>query len=472
MAPAADLRHSPLRISPQAGPQEHFLSAGTDIAFYGGAAGGGKTWAILVDALRGVDLDSYNAVIFRRTFPEITNVGGMWDKSTEIYSQVSGATFKVGDLEWTFASGAKIRFSHLQHETSKFGYQGAQIVGLYFDELTHFSRSQFFYMISRNRLGRGGSDPRKPLIEPYVRATMNPVPPEDEVGGWIHEFVGWYIDEHSGLAIPERGGVIRWFVHENNTLFWASSPEELTAQFPEAIPKSFTFIPANLADNQRLLDIDPGYLGRLKALDAVEQQRLLHGNWLARESAGNLFNRAWFNIVDAVPAGGTTVRFWDLAATEKKFSKDSPDATATVKMRRVGDMFFILDAQEFRLEPAATNRMLLNVAAQDGREVHIRWEMEGGASGKRDNQQLASLLRGYDARGVRPQGDKILRAKAVASQALAGNVSLLRGSWNNELLNHLHRQPHSKHDDLMDATSGAFNFFIATRLKSGRSYRG
>lgn len=472
MVAAATLASPTIHIRPQAGPQEHFLSAGTDIAFYGGAAGGGKTWAILVDALRGVDLDSYNAVIFRRTFPEITNVGGMWDKSTEIYSQVPGATFKVGDLEWSFKSGARIRFSHLQHETSKFGYQGAQIVGLYFDELTHFSRSQFFYMISRNRLGRGGDDPTKPLIEPYVRATMNPVPPEDEVGGWIHEFVGWYIDPETGLAIPERGGVVRWFVHESNTLYWGSTPQELIDRFPESIPKSFTFIPASLSDNQRLLDIDPGYLGRLKALDAVEQERLLHGNWLARESAGRLFNRAWFELVDAVPAEGVTVRFWDFAATERKFSKGSPDFTATVKMRRVGDTFYILDSQEFQLEPAATNRMVINTAGQDGKDVHIRWEMEGGASGKRDTHSLVSLLRGYDARGVRPQGDKILRAKAVASQALAGNVKLLRGSWNNDLLNHLHRQPDSAHDDLMDATSGAFNFFVATRLKVGRSYRG
>lgn len=459
----------PQRIAPQPGPQEQFLSTSADIAFYGGAAGGGKTWAILMDALRGHDLPNYNAVIFRRTFPEITNVGGMWDESTSMYSQVAGATFKVGDLEWQFPSGAKIKFAHLQHEASKFSYQGAQIVGMYFDELTHFTRSQFFYMISRNRLGRMTSA-RNTIVDPYVRATMNPVPPEDETGGWIHEFIGWYIDER-GLAIPERGGIIRWFVHERNTLYWGDSPAELKQTFPDSIPKSFTFIPANLSDNKLLTEADPGYLGRLKALDAVEQERLLHGNWLAREEAGKLFNRAWFEVVDAIPAGGITVRYWDFAATASKFAKDKPDFTATVKMRRVGDQFFILDAQAIQVDPAMANRMVLNTAAQDGPDVHIRWEEEGGASGKRDSHTLVSLLRGHDARGVKPQGDKILRAKAVAAQALAGNVKLLRGGWNNELLTHLHSQP-AAHDDLMDATSGAFNFFIATRLKTGRSYRG
>jgi predicted phage terminase large subunit-like protein len=70
------------------------------------------------------------------------------------------------------------------------------------------------------------------------------------------------------------------------------------------------------------------------------------------------------------------------------------------------------------------------------------------------------MLVGYDGRGIKPQGDKITRAKALAAQSLAGNVKLLRGSWNDMWLNHMHGQPDLPHDDIMDASSGAFNELV------------
>src|SRR6185436_2415347 len=83
--------------------------------------------------------------------------------------------------------------------------------------------------------------------------------------------------------------------------------------------------------------------------------------------------------------------------------------------------------------------------------------IEGGASGVRDNLHLVQLLAGYDCGGVRPEGDKIVRAKPFAAQAEVGNVKLLRGDWNNRWLNHMHGQPEIPHDDEMDAASGSFN---------------
>jgi predicted phage terminase large subunit-like protein len=272
--------------------------------------------------------------------------------------------------------------------------------------------------------------------------------------------------------------VLRWFVVADDTLHWAETPEESRESYPALEPKSFTFIKSSVYDNRILLQQNPEYLANLMALPLVERERLLGdpergGNWLVKPTAGKVFNRSWFTVVDAVPTGGTDVRFWDLAASEKKLAKDDPDYTAGVLMRRVGDLYYVLDCIEEREGPAAIDDLLLNTASQDGKSVAVRWEMEGGASGKRDNRYLATKLAGYDARGVRPQGDKLTRARALSAQALAGNVKLLRGAWNGRWLTHMHGQPDLAHDDIMDASSGAFNELTpASVRRTGGAYQG
>lgn len=441
-----------IEIRAQAGPQTDFLASSADIVFYGGAAGGGKTFALLIEPLRHIHNKEFRAVTFRRTFPQISNPGGLWDESIKLYPQL-GAKSNQADMSWTWPSGAKHQFAHMQHAKNRMDWQGSQITLLNWDELPHFERIMFFYMLSRMRSTSG--------VKPYIRATMNPVPPDDEIGGWIHEFVGWYVDDE-GWAIPERCGVIRWFVVVNDTLRWADTPQELRDTYSGSEPKSFTFIKSSVYDNKALLAADPGYLANLMALPLVERERLLGdrergGNWLVKPTAGKVFNRSWFEIVDAVPDGGRIVRFWDLAASEKKLAKDDPDFTAGVKMKRIGNTYYVLDSFEERLEPAATDAAMKNVASQDGKGVGIRWEEEGGASGKRDSRNIATMLNGYDARGIKPQGDKLVRARGLSSQALAGNVKLLRGAWNERWLTHMHGQPDLAHDDTMDASSGAYN---------------
>ena len=437
------------KFEPQPGPQAEFLST-TDVDFvlYGGAAGGGKSWALLVESLRHVDNQHFGCVIFRRTSPQITAEGGLWDESNKLYAPYAQPK-QSAPVQWIFPTGATVTMTHMQHDQNRFDWQGSQIPLLCWDELTHFSKRQFFYMFSRNRSTCG--------VRPYIRATCNPVPPDDPVGGWVHEFVGWYIDPNTGYAIAERSGVIRWFVMVNDTLRWGDSREELTDQYPGSEPKSFTFIRSDVFDNKILLEKDPGYLANLKALPLYEQEQLLKGNWLVKPAAGKVFNRDWFEIVEAVPAGGWTVRSWDLAASEKKVASQDPDFTADVKMKYVNGIYYVLDANEERMEPAKTDNAIKNRATQDGKSVIVRFEREGGASGKRDARTIITMLDGWDVKGVPPQGDKLTRAKGLAAQALAGNVKLLRGEWNQRWLNHMHGQPDLAHDDLMDASSGAYN---------------
>ena len=161
-------------IQAQEGPQFAFLSSSADITIYGGAAGGGKSYGLLLDPLRYVHVPGFGAVIFRRTSPEITNQGGLWDTSQEIYPKVNALPRRT-DLSWLFAGGARVRFAHLQHDKDKLNWQGAQIPYLGFDELTHFTEEQFWYLLSRNRSTCG--------VPPCVRATCNPAP------GWAR---GWH----------------------------------------------------------------------------------------------------------------------------------------------------------------------------------------------------------------------------------------------------------------------------------------
>jgi predicted phage terminase large subunit-like protein len=374
-----------------------------------------------------------------------------------------GAGANENEKQFRFPAGAKISFSHMQREDDKEAWKSSQIPLIEYDQLETFTESQFFYMLSRNRSTCG--------VVPYVRATANPEP------GWLADFLAWWIDD-SGYAIPERSGAVRWMVRENDKTHWSSDREELDARFPTSTPKSVTFILSTVYDNQILLRKDPAYLANLQALPFIDRERLLGdakrgGNWKIKPSAGKIFNRAWFEIVDAVPAGGREVRFWDFAATAKKLAgpkkSDDPDYTASGKGKIVDGVTYVLDITNDRLSPAQTDAFVYNLAVQDdarGIRVAIRFEQEGGASGVRDAYNLVTKMQGFDIQGVpvAGQGDKLERAKPLAAQALAGNVKLLRAPWNEEFLAHMHGQPDLAHDDMMDAASGCYNELVGPRV--------
>jgi len=450
------------KIRPQDGPQEQFLSSPADIVIYGGAAGGGKTWALLLEPLRHINNSQFRAVIFRRTFPQIMNPGGLQDEAMQLYPLAGGHyTQPSSGVTWTFASGARVRFAHLQHDKTVLDWQGAQIPLIAFDELTHFTEQQFWYLLSRNRSTSG--------VRPYIRAATNPEP------GWVADLIRWWIGD-DGYAIPERSGVVRWFVRYSGEIIWADSPDALS-RYRGTEPKSLTFIPAKLEDNQILMQKDPGYLANLLALPLVERERLLHGNWKIVPSGGKVFNRGWFQIIapQDVPPGGVECRFWDLAATEKKLKGDDPDYTAGVKIRKVGDTYYVLDCIAVQAGPAEVDRLILSTAQRDleqarrtGTQYMVRWEREPAGAGKRENRRLVAMFDGFDAGGVPPEGDKLTRAKPLAVQSEHGFVVLVAGEWNERWLTHMHHQPDWDHDDIMDASSGAYNALVAPILSSDR----
>ena len=236
-----DLQDRKVLFHPNEGPQTEFLAAGEKDVLYGGAAGGGKSFAMIVDPLRYCHKKAHRALILRRSMPELRE---MIDKSRELYPQAfPGAKFREVEKLWNFPSGAKVEFGFLERDADVYRYQGQAYSWIGFDEITHLpTEFSWNYLASRLRT----TDPE---IETYLRCTANP----GGVGAtWVKRR---YIEPS-----------------ESNTSF--TGTDGLTRKF----------IPAKLADNPYLAN-DGVYEQMLKSLPPIQRRQLLEGNWEVAEGA-------------------------------------------------------------------------------------------------------------------------------------------------------------------------------------------
>lgn len=399
---------------------------------------------MLLDPIRHANNPDFKGVIFRKTTPDIRNPGGLWDESLKLYPHL-GAVPIAYRLTWKFPRGMIVKMAHLEHEKTKYNWQGSQLSFAGFEELDHFSESQFFYMLSRIRSGRSG-------VQGYVRANVNP-----NADSWVANFIQWWWDPETGYAIPERAGVLRWFVRQGDTIIWADSREELTARYgSDCFPMSVTFIPSSVYDNKILLDNDPSYLAKLKSMNRVDMERLLRGNWKIRPSAGLYFRSEFFEVVETLPANRVTVRFWDLAGTQKTENND-PSFTAGVKLSRDhAGTFYVEHVTRFQKSPGAVEEMVKHIASSDGPLVQIGQWQDPGQAGKSQAQYYIKQMAGYSMKALPAQKDKVTMASPVSAQAEIGNIKILRGQWNKDFLEELENFPDGRKNDQVDALSGAF----------------
>ena len=237
---------------------------------YGGAAGGGKSDAIVVEALRQVDNPNYRAIIFRKTFPQCRE---LIIKSLRIYKAAfPRAVYNGSEHSWTFPSGAKIYFGSMPNSTSYLNYQGLSFSFIAFDELTHFTQEEYEYLISRNRADGEG-------LRVYIRATANP-------GGIGH---GWVKQRFIDAAPPNATHYVKSTVIDKDGV-------------SHEVQRSRIFIPSSVFDNQALLKNDPNYLANLALLPEAKKNALLYGDWNSYE--GQVFAE-WRNDQN----GYTTKRY-------------------------------------------------------------------------------------------------------------------------------------------------------------------
>ncbi len=388
----------------------------------GGAAGAGKTFSLLLEPLRYIDVPGFGAVFFRRESPQITNQGGLWDESMLLYRALDAVPNRQY-LSWTFPPhNTRVRFASMQYAEDRFSWDGSQIPLIGFDQLESFEEIMFWYMFSRNRSVCG--------VSPYIRATCNPVPDDDEIGGWLNRLIAWWIDPETGYAIPERRGVLRWFVRLDEMLHWADTREELVQNFGEdSQPKSLTFIGGTLADNPLLVQRNPAYRSNLLAMPLVERERLLGGNWKIKPEAGKIFNRAWFKTLNATPTDITKlVRYWDKAGTEGG-GKYSAGALLGLRSNR---RFVLLNMVRGQWSAHNREKVIKQTADMDasyaksiGATLSIWIEQEPGSGGKESAENTVLNLAGHTIRVERVTGSKLSRATPLSVQAEAGNVEVV-----------------------------------------------
>ena len=454
-----------------------FMSLPDMEALYGGAAGGGKSDALLMDAMLYSHVPSYTALILRQSYKDLALPDAIMDRASKWLSGTA-VRFKSDTRSYVFPSGARLVFGYLRAFRDVYQYQGGAYQYIAFDELTQFQEKAYEYMFSRLR---------RPTIP-----CMNCGKPVRRTGAttWIHANVNRNrsigriqhgscqspkpspisLKEHppgpDGMTvfdIPLRvrsGTNPGGFGHE-----WV----KLRFNLPQGM-KARPFIPAKVDDNE-YLDIDE-YERSLQNVDPVTRKQLLEGDWDAR-TAGRFFSRMWLagHYLDHRPRGQgvRTIRYWDLAATAPSKKNKDPDYTVGGRMSRRGDDFFLSDVRRKRLSPGKTSRLIIVTAEEDGKGVEVYIEQEPGATGKLYIDEIARRLPGHRVVAVAPAGSKMTRFGPFSSAAERGNVYLCEtGRWDlTAYLDELESFDEGEHDDQVDMSSGAYHVLADTGMVTG-----
>ena len=364
--------------------QSAFLLLDCKEAFYGGAAGGGKSDALLMCGLQYVDVRGYSGIIFRKTYADLVKPGALIDRAKEWLLKWPDVRWSEKEKKFEFFDENKmlistLQFGYLENANDKYNYQGGEYQFIGFDELTHIDATSYRYMFSRLRRLKGVDIPLR------VRSASNP--PDDDQGIWVKER---FIDEG-----PSKGRV---------------------------------FIPAGMDDNP-YLDIEE-YEKSLEELDPVTRARLRDGNWTIIRK-GNMFKRSWFQPVTELPPQRKKCRWWDMAATDEEKAKrrnksDDPDYTVGFLLSYYDGIFYIEDIIRERMSPEKTQALQQNTAHSDGYDVIIREEQEPGSSGiALCDIKARTIFQGYAYEAVKSTGDKTTRASAASAAAERGQIKYM-----------------------------------------------
>lgn len=461
----------------------------------------GKSRLLLMKPLPYLDDPNFNAIFFRRTTKALEKPGSLWPEATKLYAPFK-PRIRERDHKQTFASGSTVVMDHLEHESNAEGnHQGTQYSMVGFDELTHFTNYMFIYLIGRLR--------SEAKVDSFIVATCNPDP-----DSWVLNWVEWYLDEE-GYPDPDKCGVIRYFVIEDETPIFADTAEELEKSHPhlctdlnkntgEVIntpPKTFAFIGGTIYDNPALIKSNPGYFSSLKAQTKVNRARLLDGNWYARPEGSSNFRREWLIKENKLPKSYISARAWDKASSVPSDINRYPDFTACTKMLKtpegryyiVGD--FAPDTKvdasskglskdvygKFQKRPGERNAAIEEQGRHDGEDCVVVLPKDPGAAGKIEFEEASKQLLAYGAREglyLKVKQDpmpgtksKMTRYSPFSSACENGLVSIIESTFpNKETLDAFYKENESfngerstseRKDDWADSSASAFNYLAA-----------
>lgn len=443
--------------APHPGPQHLFLLLDDWIeVFYGGAAGGGKSDALLMAALQYADVPGYAALLLRRTFSDLAQPGALMERLGGWLADTD-ATRKGAGVRWEFPKGGAIVFGHVNHHAAVENYASAEYQFIGIDELSRgWERRTYEFLFSRIR---------KPTMACLACRTPLDRGPNR---GWGHRRPDEAADRGCTVPIPDERVVKNHpAASDGTTLFdvplrmrTSSNPggsghkwvKELFVD-PETRRPESVYVPAKLSDNPSL-DFDE-YSSSLSHLGVVERRRLMEGDWTVVEE-GVLLKRWWFSVVDEAPADVEWVRYWDFAASSEPKDGSDPDYTAgaLVGLNKETGKWYLGDMQRFRGSPLEVERRLQQTAQIDGLGVKVYIEEVNAGDKHMISHYQRNVLPGYPVEGDRPKGGKTERARPLASVAEAGNFSLVKGAWMETFFDEVDIFPVAGHDDQIDATTG------------------
>lgn len=486
-----DNDEQPVELRPQPGFQSRAMTSTADVTVVGGSAGSGKSHIMLMRALLSIQDPHANIIFFRRTGTQLSGGGGLWDEAKDMYRPWNPRVVE-NTMKMTFPSGAKIKFSHMEHLKNRIDHQGLQYHQIYFDEATHFEEGQVTYLMSRLRSKAKGKS--------QMFLSCNPDP-----DSFLLTWIDWWLDE-DGFADPEKSGVIRYYVTVAGVLKHAESEEEIAKRYPDEVyiwnpltkkrvyvpPKTITFIGGTIFDNPALIEANPNYLAELNSLPDIEKSRLLHGNWYARPEGSSYYARSWLKKATHVPKNAVQCRAWDKAATEKSEVNSSPDYTASVKMYRTRDMNFYIvgnyhrdnfdkdDPQvlgRFRERPGRRDVLIERQSLHDGVDCTVVFSQDPGQSGVTEYEESAKKLITH---GIKVQKDpmptqnsKLTRYSPFSSACENGFVYIVESTFTKDSLEHFHKENESfdgerstrtRKDDIPDACASAFNWLCKAKV--------
>jgi predicted phage terminase large subunit-like protein len=461
-----------LNIEPQPHQRLFLECNGTEdkdpirIVFFGGGAGGGKTFSILVDNLFGVHDPDYLSVFFRSTNVELET--NLWPEAKKMYDPllfdkdgkaIGKSHISEKSKTITFPSGAKSKFSYLQHDKDADAWYGAELCKIYIDEFQAHSEYAFDVLRSRNR--------SRANVTKGMRFTLNP-----RKDHFMYQWVRHFIEEETGFPIKELGGKTRYYVIKGGELFTSWDREELKTQTGKN-PQTYTYIPATLTDNKVLQDMDPEYYDVLDSLPEQKRDQLLLGCWKDSEASGMYFQKEWLTSVNRIPNGCKIARGWDTAGGVPDPTRSyDPDFTVGIKMAKCPDgNFFIMGMERFRETMGVRDNRILSTAARDGKDCYIVMPQDAGAAGKFQYQDFAkkTIAKGFLCKGdpAPSSSSKLKRFEPFSVSCQNGIVYIVETTFTQESLKQLYneleafngeRSTRARRDDIPDACASAFNY--------------